>query len=161
MIHSSGDGLALDVDHRDRIGDHTAHSFCTDHASLHVPHASEAILGCEPTELCLLSQICYESYSATEIPLYPTLLPHGAKPGSAPDLDQLLTRKVGLTPLFRPQLRDSGSEFGIPESEAEKVGVDWTRGYAAEHTRRVCAGGSVSASSATPSWFWSIDDKPS
>jgi len=78
MIHSSGEGLALDVDHHDRIGDHTAHSFCTDHAGLHVPHASEASLGCEPTELCLPSQICCESYSATEIPLCSALPLPGA-----------------------------------------------------------------------------------
>ena len=75
--HSSGEGLALDVDHHDRIGDHTAHSFCTDHTGLHVPHASEAILGCEPTELCLPSQICYESYSATEKQRNSGLLPLG------------------------------------------------------------------------------------
>ena len=66
MIHSSGEGLALDVDHHDRIGDHTAHSFCTDHAGLHVPHASEAILGYEPTGLYPLQRIDCGSCSATE-----------------------------------------------------------------------------------------------
>ena len=66
MIHSSGEGLALDVDHHDRIGDHTAHSFCTDHAGRHVPHASRATTGCEPTGLYLLQQIDCGSCSVTE-----------------------------------------------------------------------------------------------
>ena len=66
MIHSSGEGLALDVDHHDRIGDHTDHSFCTDHAGLHVPHASEAIFGCEPTRLYPLQRIDCEPCSTTE-----------------------------------------------------------------------------------------------
>ena len=66
MTHSSGEGLALDVDHHDRIGDHTAHSFCTNHAGRHVPHASGATAGCEPTGLYLLQRIDYGSYSVTE-----------------------------------------------------------------------------------------------
>ena len=66
MTHSLGEAWALDDDHRGRVGDHTAHGFCTVLADLHVPHASEAILGCEPTELCLQPRICYESYSATK-----------------------------------------------------------------------------------------------
>ena len=66
MIHSLGEAWALDDDHRDRVGDHTAHSFCTDLIGLHVPHASGAILGYEPTGLCLQQRICYESYSATK-----------------------------------------------------------------------------------------------
>ena len=70
MIHSLGEAWALDDDHRDRVGDHTAHGFCTDLVGLHVPHASGAILGCEPTELCLQPRTCYGSYSATEILLY-------------------------------------------------------------------------------------------
>lgn len=65
MTHSSGEGLALDVDHHDRIGDHTAHSFCTNHAGRHVPHASGAISGCESTGLYLLQRIDCGSYSAT------------------------------------------------------------------------------------------------
>ena len=63
MTLSSGEGLALDVD---RTGNHTAHFFCTDHAGLRVPHASGAILGYEPTGLCLQQWICYESCSVTE-----------------------------------------------------------------------------------------------
>ena len=63
MTHSSGEGLALDVD---RTGDHTAHFFCTDRAGLRVPHASGAILGYEPTGLCLRQPIYCESCSATE-----------------------------------------------------------------------------------------------
>ena len=63
MTHSSGEGLALDVD---RTGDHTAHFFCTDRAGLRVPHASGAILGCEPTGLYPLQRIDCGSYSATE-----------------------------------------------------------------------------------------------
>ena len=124
MTHSLGEAWALDDDHRDRVGDHTACGFYTDLAGLHAPHASGVISGYEPTGLCLQSRICYGSYSATEILLYSALLPHGAKLGSAPDLDQLLTGKVGSTPLSGLQLRDSGSEFGIPESEAERVDVD-------------------------------------
>ena len=74
MTHSLGEAWALDDDHRDRVGDHTARGFCTDLAGLHVPHASGAILGCEPTEPCLLQRIYYESYSVTEILLYSALL---------------------------------------------------------------------------------------
>ena len=66
MTHSSGEGLALDVDHHGRIGDCTAHSFYTDHAGRHVPHASGATAGCEPTGLYLLQRIDCGSYSATE-----------------------------------------------------------------------------------------------
>ena len=117
-----GEAWALDDDHRGRVGDHTTHGFCADLADLHVPHALEAILGCEPTELCLQLRTCYGSYSVTEILLYSALLPHGAKLGSAPDLDQLLTGKVGSTPLSGLQLRDSGS---APESEAERFDIDW------------------------------------
>ena len=66
MTHSSGEGLALDVDHHGRIGDHTTHSSCTGHAGHHVPHTSGAISGCEPTRLYLLRQIDCGSYSATK-----------------------------------------------------------------------------------------------
>ena len=141
MTHSSEEAWALDDDHRDRVGDHTAHGFCTDLAGPHVPHASGAISGCEPIGLCLQPRICYESYSAIEILLYSALPPHGAKPGSASNLDQLLTGKVGLTPLFGPQLRDSGLGFGIPESAAERVDVDWGPVLVAARARRVLAGG--------------------
>ena len=80
MTHSLGEAWALDDDHRGRVGDHTAHGFCTDLVGLHVPHASGAILDCEPTGLCLLPQIYYGSYSATEILLcFVPLLP-GVKP---------------------------------------------------------------------------------
>ena len=95
MTHSLGKVWVLDVDH-------TAHGFCTDPVGLHVPPALEAILGCEPTELCLQPRTCYGSYSSTKILLYSAPLLHGAKLGSAPDLDQLLTGKVGLTLLFGP-----------------------------------------------------------
>ena len=61
MTHSSGEAWALDDGHRGRVGDHTARGFGTDLSGTHVPHAAGAILGCEPTELCLPSQICYES----------------------------------------------------------------------------------------------------
>ena len=140
-MHSSEGVWALDDDCRGRADDHTAHD----------PHAAGAILGCEPTELCLQPQICYGSYSATEILLYSALPPHGARPGSAPDLDQLPTRKVGSTPLSRLQLRDSGSEFGIPESEAERFDVDWIQEHAVEHARRVRTGDSP-VECAQPSW---------
>ena len=66
MTHSSGEGLALDVDHHDRIGYHTAHFFCTDRAGLRVPRASGAILGCEQIGLYPLQRIDCGSYSATE-----------------------------------------------------------------------------------------------
>ena len=66
MTRSSGEGWALDVDHHDRVGDHTTHCSCTDHAGLHVPHASGAILGYGPTGLCLRQQIYCESCSVTE-----------------------------------------------------------------------------------------------
>ena len=151
MTHSLGEAWALDDDRCDRVGDHTARGFCTDLVDLHVPHASGAILGCEPTRLCLQPWICCESYSMTEILLCSAHPRLGARPGSAPNLDQLLTGKVELTPLFGPQLQDSGLEFGIPESEVEKVDVDSIREHVAEHARRVCAGGSL-VECAQPSW---------
>ena len=135
MTHSLGEAWALDDDHRGRVGDRTAHGFCTDLVGLHVPHASEAILGCEPTELCLPSRICCGSYPATEIQLYSALPPPGARLGFAPDLGQLPNGKVESTPLSWQQLLDSGLGFGIPESEEEKVGVDWIREHAAERDR--------------------------
>ena len=104
MTHSLGEAWALDDDHRDRVGDHTAHGFCTDLAGLHVPHAAGAILGCEPTELCPLQRICCESYSATEILLYSALPLLGVKPGSASNLCQLPTGKAESTLLFGLQL---------------------------------------------------------
>ena len=151
MTHSSGEGLALDVDHHGRIGDHTARGLCTGLADLHVLHASKAISDCEPTGPCLQPRICYESYSTTETLLYSALLLHGAKLGSAPDLDQLLIGKVGSTPLSGLQLRDSGLEFVIPESEAESVDVDWIQEHAVEHAHRVRAGDSP-VKCAQPSW---------
>ena len=76
MIHSSEEGWALDVDQHDQVGDHTAHGSCTAHAGLHVPHASGAIWGYEPTGLYLQLRICCESYSATAIQLnFDLLLP--------------------------------------------------------------------------------------
>ena len=45
MIHSLGEAWALDDDHRDRVGDHTAHSFCTDLVGLQVLHTSGGDLG--------------------------------------------------------------------------------------------------------------------
>ena len=104
MTHSSGEGLALNTDHHDRTGGHIAHSFCTDHAGLHVPHTARAILGYGPTKLYLLSQICYESYSTTETLLCSALLLPGARPGSASNLCRPLTGKVELTLLFELQL---------------------------------------------------------
>ena len=87
MTHFLEEAWALDGDHRDRLGDHTALGFCTDHVDLHVPHASGAILGYGPTELCLQPRICCESYSATEILLCSTHPRLGARPGSAPNPD--------------------------------------------------------------------------
>ena len=76
MIHPSGEEWALDVDRCDRIGDHTAHSSCTDRAGHHALHASGAIWGYEPTGLYLQLWICCESYSATAIQLnFDLLLP--------------------------------------------------------------------------------------
>ena len=100
MTHSLEEAWALDGDHRDRPDDHTALSFCTDHADLHVPHASGAILGYGPTELCLQSRICYGSYSMTEIRPYSALPLPGVKPGFASNLYQLLTGKAESTLLF-------------------------------------------------------------
>ena len=104
MTHSLGEAWALGDDHRGRFGDHTDHGFCTDLVGLHVPHASEAILGCEQIGQYLPPQICYESYSATEIMLYSALLLPGVKPGSASNLGQLLTGRAGSTLLFGLQL---------------------------------------------------------
>ena len=100
MTHSSREVWALDDGHRGRVGDQTARGFCTDLAGAHVPHAVGAILGCGPTELYLPSQICYESYSATETLMCSALLQPGVKPGSASNLCQLLTGKAELTLLF-------------------------------------------------------------
>ena len=100
MTHSSEEAWALDDDHRGRVGDYTAHGFCTDLVGPHVLHASGVILGCEPTGLCLPSQTCYESYSATETLLCSALPLLGVKPGSASNLCQLLTGKAELTLLY-------------------------------------------------------------
>ena len=97
MTHSLGEAWVLD-------DDHTAHGFCTDPVDLHVPHALEAILGCEPTELCLPLQIYYESYSTTEILLCSALPLPGVKPGSTSNLCQLPTGKAESTLLFGLQL---------------------------------------------------------
>ena len=104
MIHPLGEGWALDANHHDRVGHHTAHGSSTDHAGLHVPHALEAILGCEPTELGLPLQIYYESYSETVTLLCSAPPPPGAKPGSASNPYQLPTGKAESTLLFGPQL---------------------------------------------------------
>ncbi len=80
MIHPLEEEWALDIDRCDRIGDHTAHGSCTDRAGHHVPHASGAILGYEPTGLYSQGQICYESYSATAIQLNFDLLLPGVNP---------------------------------------------------------------------------------
>ena len=104
MIHSSEEVWALDDGHHGRVGDHIARGFCTDPAGAHVPHAAEAILGCEQIGQCLPPQICYESYSATEILLCFALLLPVVNPGSASNLCQLPTGKAELTPLFGLQL---------------------------------------------------------
>jgi len=104
MTHSLGEAWALDDDHRSRVGDHTAHGFRTDPVDLHVPHALEAILGCEPTELCLPLQIYYESYSETVTLLCSAPPPPGAKPGSASNPYQPPTGKAESTLLFGQQL---------------------------------------------------------
>ena len=93
-MHSSEEAWVLDNDCHGRVDDHTTHD----------PHAAGAILGYEPTELCPLQRIFYESYSMTEILLCFALLLPRARPGSASILCQLLTGKVGLTLLFGPQL---------------------------------------------------------
>ena len=104
MIHSSEEVRALDDGHRDRVGDHTSRGSCTGPAGAHVPHAAGAILGCGPTELYLPSQICYESYFATETLLCCALLLLGVRPGSASNLFQPPTGKAELTLLFGLQL---------------------------------------------------------
>ena len=65
MIHLSEEGWALDVDHYDRLGDHPAHSSCTDLVGHHALHASGAIWGYELTGQYSLPLTCYESCSAT------------------------------------------------------------------------------------------------
>ena len=106
MTHSSEEVWALDAGHHDRVGDCAARGSVprTDLAGLHAPHAAEAISGCEPTERCLPSQICYESYSATETLLCSALPLLGVKPGSASNLCQLPTGKAESTLLFGLQL---------------------------------------------------------
>ena len=97
MTHSLGEAWVLD-------DDRTAHGSCTDPVDLHVPHALEAISGCEPTKLYLPSQIYYESYSETVTLLCSALPSPGAKPGSASNLCQLPTGKAESTLLFGLQL---------------------------------------------------------
>ena len=104
MTHSSEEVWALDDGHRGQVGDHIAHGFYTDLAGLHVPHATGGILGCEPTELCLPPQTCYEFYSVTVILLCSALLQPRVKPGSASNFCQLLTGKAESTLLFGLQL---------------------------------------------------------
>ena len=97
MTHSLGEAWVLD-------DDHTAHGFCTHPADLHVPHALEAILGREPTELCLPLQIYYESYSETVTLLCSAPPPPGAKLGFASNPYQPPTGKAESTLLFGQQL---------------------------------------------------------
>ena len=97
MTHSLGEAWVLD-------DDHTTHGFCTDPVDLHVPHALEVILGCEPTELCLPLQIYYESYSETVTLLCSAPPPPGAKPGSASNPYQPPTGKAESTLLSGQQL---------------------------------------------------------
>ena len=70
--HPLGEEWALDAARRYQIGLHI------DHVDPHVPHAAEAILGCEPTELYLQRRIDCESYYATAIQLNFDLLLPGA-----------------------------------------------------------------------------------
>ena len=74
MIRPLGEEWALDIDHYDRIGDHTAHSSCTDRAGRHALHASGAIWGYELTGPYLLPRICCEFCSATATQLSSDLL---------------------------------------------------------------------------------------
>ena len=104
MTHSEEEAWALVNGHRGRVDDHTARGSYTDLAGAHVPHAIEAILGCEQIGQCLPLQICYESCSATEILLCFALPLPGVKSRSASNLGQLLTGKVELTLLFELQL---------------------------------------------------------
>ena len=97
MTHSLGEAWVLD-------DDRTAHGSCTDPVDLHVPHALEAISGCELTELYLPSQTYYESYSETVTLLCSAPPPPGAKPGSASNPYQPPTGKVESTLLFGQQL---------------------------------------------------------
>ena len=78
MIRPSGEEWALDVDRCDRLGDHPAHSSCTDRVGHHALHASGAIWGYEPTGPYSPPRICYESYFATMIQLNFDLLLPGA-----------------------------------------------------------------------------------
>ena len=78
MIHPSGEEWALDADRCDRLGDHPAHSSCTDRVGHHALHASGAIWGYEPTGPYSLPRICCESCSATTIQLNSDLLLPGA-----------------------------------------------------------------------------------
>ena len=80
MTHSSEEAWALEDGHHGRVDDHTAHGSSTNLAGVHVPHAAEVILGCEQIGQYLPPQICYESYSATEILLYSALLLPGVNP---------------------------------------------------------------------------------
>ena len=80
MIHPSGEEWALDVDHCDRLGDHPAHSSCTDRVGRHALHASGAIWGYEPTGPYSPPRICYESCSATATQPNSDLLLPGANP---------------------------------------------------------------------------------
>ena len=104
MTHSSEEAWALDDGHHGRVDDHTTHGSCTDLAGIHVPHAAEAVSGYGQTGQYPPPQTCYESYSATETPMYSAPPLPGVKPGSASNLGQLLTGKVELTLLFELQL---------------------------------------------------------
>ena len=104
MTHSSEEVWELDDGHHDRVGDRTARGFCIAPIDGHVPHAAGVILGCGPTKLYLPSQICYESYSATETLLCSALLLPGVRPGSASNLCKPPTGKAELTLLYGPQM---------------------------------------------------------
>ena len=104
MTHSSEEVWALDDGHHGRVGDHTAHRFCTDPVGARDLHVAGAILGYGPTELYPLLRICCESYSATETLLCSVLPLPEVRPGSASNLCQPPTGKVESTLLFGLQL---------------------------------------------------------
>ena len=104
MTHSLEEAWALNEGHRGRVCDHTTRSTCTDPAGVHVLHAVEAILGCEPTGPCPPPQTCYESYSATRILLYFILQLLEARPGSASNPCIPPTGKARSTLLFGSRL---------------------------------------------------------
>ena len=144
MIHSLGEGLALDVDHHDES------VIILLIPSVLITPVSTSLTprrrswDCALTELCPPSLTCCGSYCATRKRLSFVLPPTEAMLKFASNLYQPLNKMAELTLLYWLQLQDFGLVCDIPKVQAETtvMDIDWTRGSVVGHTRRENVGDS-------------------